>query len=261
MNALLGQGQWSSRVRRPFVGIVANLTPPTDEGPSLLTLDEARTMFHEMGHALHELLSMCTHRSVAGTRVRWDFVELPSQLLENWLLEPEFLRTYPKHVETGEPLPEALIQKLQDSRTFQKGYASARQLAFGQLDLTWYTTAPANLGDDLVAFEREAIGDLAMFPPQEGTAISPSFQHIFSGGYSAGYYSYKWAEVLEADVFEVFQEKGLFDQETADHLMQTILSKGGSRPPDHLFHVFRGRDPDPDALLRRDGLLLADTSE
>ena len=255
MNALVGQGMWQGQVRRPLVGIVGSLTPPSEDQPSLLTMDEARTLFHEFGHALHELLSQCRYRSVAGTHVRWDFVELPSQLLENWLLEPEFLRNFPKHYQTGESLPESLIEKVQASKTFLKGYQSARQLSFGKLDLGWYTTPPDDLGEDVIAFERKQLEDCQLFDPQPGTALSPSFQHIFSGGYASGYYSYKWAEVLEADVFEVFKENGLFDPETAQRLESTILSKGGSRPPEDLFRDFLGRDPDPDALLRRDGLL------
>jgi len=254
MNDLLGQGLWGGEVRRPDVGIVANFTPPVD-GPSLLTFDEARTLFHEFGHALHELLSDCTVRSVAGVNVFWDFVELPSQLLENWLTEPGFLRMTARHYESGEVLPEELIGRIQASLNFQKGYQAARQLTFGMLDLAWHTTPAEELGEDLIAFERGAVKDLALFPPIPGTAMSPSFQHIFSGGYAAGYYSYKWAEVLEADVFSVFKEKGLFDRATADKLRACILSKGGSRPPMDLFRDFRGREPDPDALLRRDGLL------
>lgn len=254
MNNLLGQGLWNGTVQRPDVAIVANFTPPVD-GPSLLTLDEARTLFHEFGHALHELLSECTLRSVAGVHVFWDFVELPSQLFENWLTAPEFLREHARHHLTGEPLPEELIQRIQAARRFQKGYQAARQITFGLLDLAWHTTPPDQLGDDLIAFEHRAIADLALFPPIPGTALSPAFQHIFSGGYAAGYYSYKWAEVLEADVFSRFEQNGLFHRPTADRLRETILSKGGSRPPMDLFREFLGRDPDPDALLRRDGLL------
>lgn len=256
MNPLLAQGLWAGKVRRPLVAIVANFSPPSASAPSLLTMDEARTLFHEFGHALHELLSTCTYRSVSGTRVRWDFVELPSQLLENWLLEPEFLRAFPKHVETGVPLPEDLIAKIQKSRTYMKGYQSARQLAFGKLDLAWHTTPPNEIEDDLLAFEHQAVKDVMLFPPQPGSAVSPSFQHIFSGGYAAGYYSYKWAEALEADVFDTFKENGLFDPDTAKQLESTLLSQGGSRPPQDLFRAFKGRDPDPDALLRRDGLLV-----
>lgn len=254
MSGMLGQGLWGGEVRRPDIAIVANFSPPVD-GPALLTFNEARTLFHEFGHAIHELLSECTYRSVAGTNVFWDFVELPSQLLENWLTEPGFLRRFARHHETGEPIPDVLIERIQASLHFQKGYQAARQIAFGKLDLAWHTTPPAELGDDLVAFEKEALKDLTLFPPEPGTAMSPSFQHIFSGGYAAGYYSYKWAEVLEADVFTLFQENGLFDLETAARLRDTLLSRGGSENPMDLFTAFRGRAPDPDALLRRDGLL------
>jgi peptidyl-dipeptidase Dcp len=255
MAAILGQGLWDGEVRRPDVGIVCNFTPPVDGAPSLLTLDEARTLFHEFGHALHELLSQCRYRSVAGTNVFWDFVELPSQLLENWLQEPEFLRRYARHHQSGEALPEVLIQRLRASQTFQKGYQAVRQLSFGLLDLAWHTTPPDQIGDDLVAFERAALRDVSLFPPHDGVAHSFSFQHIFSGGYAAGYYSYKWAEVLEADVFDAFRENGLFDPDTAQRLRTTLLSRGGSLPPMDLFRAFRGRDPNPDALLKRDGLV------
>ena len=254
MNSLLCQGRWNGTVQRPDVAIVANFTPPVD-GPSLLTLDEARTLFHEFGHALHELLSECTLRSVAGVNVFWDFVELPSQLLENWLTEPEFLRKHARHVQTGETIPNEFIERIQDAKHFQKGYQALRQITFGKLDLAWHTTDPNALGEDLLAFEHKAIADLALFPRQPGTALSPAFQHIFSGGYAAGYYSYKWAEVLEADVFSVFEQNGLFHRPTADRLRETILSKGGSLPPMELFREFLGREPDPKALLRRDGLL------
>jgi peptidyl-dipeptidase Dcp len=224
-------------------------------GRSLLTLDEARTLFHEFGHALHELLSECTLRSVAGVNVFWDFVELPSQLLENWLMEPEFLRAIPRHVDSGEAMPEAMIRQIQAGRNFQKGLQALRQLSFGLLDLAWHSTPPEELGEDLMAFETAVTGPLSLFPREAGTGISPSFQHIFSGGYAAGYYSYKWAEVLSADVFELFRDRGIFDPETAGSLRRCILSRGGSRPPLDLFREFRGRDPDPQALLREEGLL------
>ncbi|MGA0333295.1 MAG: M3 family metallopeptidase, partial [Kiritimatiellia bacterium] len=254
MVPLLGQGLWEGEIKRPTVGVVCNFTPPVDGEPSLLTLDEARTLFHEFGHAIHELLSQCRCRSVAGTSVYWDFVELPSQLLENWLLQPEFLREYARHFQTGESLPEPYIEKIQASRTFQKGYQAARQLTFGLLDLAWYSRPPSEIGDDLLKFEREATRATALFPPEAGIAMSPSFQHIFSGGYASGYYSYKWAEVLEADIFDCFLEKGLYDPESAEKLRREILSQGGSRHPMELFKAFYGREPDPDALLRRDGL-------
>lgn len=254
MNTLLSQGRWNGTVQRPDVAIVANFTPPVD-GPSLLTLDEARTLFHEFGHALHELLSECTLRSVAGVNVFWDFVELPSQLLENWLTEPEFLHEHARHFQTGEPIPDEFINRIQSAQRFQKGYQAVRQITFGKLDLAWHTTDPDLLGEDLIAFEQKAVADLALFPALPDTALSPAFQHIFSGGYAAGYYSYKWAEVLEADVFRVFQQNGLFHRPTADRLRETILSKGGSLPPMDLFREFLGREPDPEALLRRDGLL------
>lgn len=256
MVPLLGQGIWSGESKRPVVGIVCNFTPPVGDSPSLLTLDEARTLFHEFGHALHGLLSDCTYRSVSGTSVYWDFVELPSQLMENWLGEAEFLREHALHYETGEPLPEIYIKRIQAAHTFQKGYQAARQLSFGILDLNWYQTPPEEIGEDLIAFERKAMAEFQLFEPQPGVAMSTAFQHIFSGGYSSGYYSYKWAEVLEADVFSCFLEEGLFDPPTAKRLRDEILSRGGSRHPMDLFKAFRGREPDPDALLKRDGLLV-----
>ncbi len=251
---LLGQGLWQGEVKRPTVGIVCNFTPPVDGQPSLLTMDEARTLFHEFGHAIHELLSQCECRSVAGTNVYWDFVELPSQLLENWLQQEDFLREYAKHYQTGEALPEKYIEKIRLSQTFQKGYQAARQLNFGLLDLAWYTTPPDDMGEDLLAFEKQATAATALFPNQPGVAMSPGFQHIFSGGYASGYYSYKWAEVLEADIFDRFLERGLFDKDTAQKLLNEILSQGGRKHPADLFRNFYGRDPNPDALLRRDGL-------
>ena len=255
MMPMLDQGVWDREVKRPCVAIVCNVTPPVDGEPSLLTLGEARTLFHEFGHALHELLSQCVHRSVSGTSVYWDFVELPSQLMENWLLEPDFLREYALHHETGEPLPEVYIERIRASRTFQKGAQAARQLSFGELDLAWYGTPPDEIGEDLIAFEQKAMEPYRLFEPRKGVAMSPSFQHIFSGGYASGYYSYKWAEVLEADVFDSFRTDGLFDPATAHRLREEILSKGGSRHPMELFKAFRGREPDAEALLRRDGLL------
>lgn len=254
MVPLLGQGLWQGEVKRPTVGIVCNFTPPVDGEPALLTMDEARTLFHEFGHAIHELLSQCECRSVAGTNVYWDFVELPSQLLENWLQQGEFLREYAKHYQTGEALPEKYIEKIRRSQTFQKGYQAARQLNFGLLDLAWYTTPPDDIGEDLIAFEKEATAATALFAPQPGVAMSPGFQHIFSGGYASGYYSYKWAEVLEADIFDLFLEQGLFDPTTAQKLLNEILSQGGRKHPADLFRNFYGRDPNPDALLRRDEL-------
>lgn len=255
MADLLGQGMWSGEVRRPVVGIVCNATAPVTGTPSLLSFSEVNTFFHEFGHALHELLTQCTYRSVSGVNVFWDFVELPSQLLENWLREPDVLRMFAKHYETGEVLPDSLIEKIQQSATFQKGYAAARQLSFGILDLTWYTTDPADIGDDLIGFEKSATEEFRLFPVTEGMAMSPSFQHIFSGGYSAGYYSYKWAEVLEADAFEAFKEEGVCNPRVAARYRDTILAKGGSEHPMKLYKDFRGREPDPKALLRRDGLL------
>ncbi len=247
------QGIFRGKIERPVVAIVCNFTKPTKERPSLLTHGEVTTLYHEMGHAVHALLSDVTYRSHAGTSVLWDFVELPSQLQENWCYEKETLDQFAEHYETGEKIPEELVQKLKDSIHFMVGWGGLRQVGLGTLDMAWHTCDPANV-DDIVAFEDEATKDTALFP-RYGGPTSTSFGHIFAGGYSAGYYSYKWAEVLDADTFELFLEKGLYDQETAASYRDNILSKGGSEKPDILYKRFRGRDADPDALLRREGLL------
>ncbi|MGH1402973.1 MAG: M3 family metallopeptidase [Alphaproteobacteria bacterium] len=247
------QGLFRNKVERPVIAIVCNFTKPTSERPSLLTHGEVTTLFHEMGHAVHALLSDVTYRSHAGTSVLWDFVELPSQLQENWCYEKEMLDGFAEHYETGEKIPEELIQKLRKSMHFMVGWAGLRQVSLGTLDMAWHTCDPSKV-DDIAAFEDEATKDTALFP-RLGGPMSTSFGHIFAGGYSAGYYSYKWAEVLDADTFELFLEKGLYDQNTANSYKDNILSRGGSEKPDILYKRFRGRDADPDALLRREGLL------
>lgn len=241
-------------VHRPHVSIVCNFTKPTEGKPSLLSLDEVRTLFHEFGHALHGLLTRCQHRSLSGTNVYWDFVELPSQLMENWLKEEEGLRLVSKHFETGESLPKETIQKIRDSARFLAGYQSVRQLTFALLDLAWHTMEK-DFDGDVIEFEHNVLAPVSLFPNIPGTCVSTGFAHIFSGGYSAGYYSYKWAEALEADVFEAFREEGIFNRETAERFRREVLERGGSAHPMELFKAFRGREPDPDALLRRDGLL------
>ncbi len=260
MTSFRDQGfyQWNAKasgaVERPHIAIVCNFTKPTANAPSLLTLDEVKTLFHEFGHALHGLLSDCKYVSLGGTNVYWDFVELPSQIMENWVSEQEALGLFAKHHQTGEIIPQELITKIRKSSQFQAGYFAIRQLSFAAVDMAWHAADPSGI-TDVIAFERQATAKTALFPPVEGTAISTAFSHIFEGGYSAGYYSYKWAEVLDADAFEYFKEKGIFNPEVAKSFRDNILSRGGSEDPMELYKRFRGREPDPDALLRREGLI------
>lgn len=259
------QGAWQGTIRDrdtdehgetelPLVSIVMNFTKPTKDTPALLTFDEVETLFHEFGHALHSLLTDINHGAISGTSVFWDFVELPSQLMENWLTEPETLNMFAKHYETGETIPTELIEKLRASRNFMKGWQLFRQVSLCRLDMAWHTLDSADGIDDVINFEREAVDEYILLP-YEGGCTSCSFGHIFAGGYSAGYYSYLWAQVLDADAFEAFTENGLYDEETGQKFRHEVLAKGGSRPPLELYRNFRGRDADPDALLRRDGLL------
>lgn len=247
------QGLFNGKVERPVVAIVCNFTKPTPDKPSLITHGEITTLFHEMGHAVHALLSDVNYKSLAGTSVLWDFVELPSQLQENWCYEKETLDLFAEHYETGEKIPEALIEKLRSAKNFMSGWAGLRQISLGLLDMRWHTADPASI-EDVVAFEDEAIKDTTLFA-REGGPTSTAFGHIFAGGYSSGYYSYKWAEVLDADTFELFLEKGLYDAETAQSYKKEILTQGGTQHPNVLYNNFRGRNADPDALLRREGLL------
>ncbi len=259
MTAFQEQGLQNGKVERPHVMIVCNFTKPTETRPSLLTFNEVSTLFHEFGHALHGLLSDCKYVSLGGTNVYWDFVELPSQIMENWILEKEALDLFAVHYQTVEKIPKELTDRIRAAARFQAGYQAVRQLQFGLLDMAWHCRVLDEKGlaeiEDIVAFEKEATKETAMFPYVEGTNISCSFSHIFAGGYSAGYYSYKWAEVLDADAFEYFKEKGLFNREVARAFRDSILSRGGTRHPMELYKEFRGREPDPDALLRRDGLI------
>ena len=229
-----------------------NFTRPTEDKPSLLTFGEVETFLHEFGHALHGLLANTKYSSLSGTNVYRDFVELPSQFNENFLVEKEFLDGFARHYLTGEPMPEELVNKIIASAQFGAAYACIRQLNFGYLDMAWHTiTAPV---DDPVAFEKQAIKDVLQFPVPDGCAISPQFSHIFSGGYAAGYYSYKWAEVLDADAFAAFKEHGIFDPATARSFKENILMKGGTVHPMTLYKAFRGKEPTVDALLARDGI-------
>lgn len=239
---------------RPLVSLVMNFTQPTPDKPSLLTFDEVTTFLHEFGHALHGMLSRNTYTSTAGTNVYRDFVELPSQIMENWALEKEWLDQWAVHYETGESIPSEYIDKIRKSAHFQSGYQSDRQLSFGLVDMAWHSiTAPVTVS--IPDFERKAMAPTEIFPPVEGSCFSTAFGHIFDGGYAAGYYSYKWAEVLDADAFSLFRERGIFDRETAASFRKHILEKGGSEHPMTLYLRFRGRKPSPDALLEREGLL------
>ena len=253
MTAYREQGLYKGNIERPVTAFVCNFTQPTKDKPSLLTFDEVLTIFHEMGHVTHGLLSEATYGSMASPNVLWDFVELPSQLQENWLYEPEVLNNFAAHYETGEKIPADLIEKLRASQHFMAGWAGLRQTGLGTLDMAWHTTNPDEI-KDLLEFEDKVMEDLRLFP-RLGGPTSTSYSHVFSGGYSAGYYSYKWAEVLDADAFEAFLEKGLYDAETAETYKREILSKGNIEHPLTLYSRFRGREADPDALLRREGLI------
>ena len=239
-------------VVRPHISIVCNFTKPTADKPSLLTFNEVTTLFHEFGHALHGMMARGTYPSLTGTSVYWDFVELPSQILENWCYEPEALALFAKHYETGELLPKEYVDRIVESQQFMEGYATLRQLNFGYLDMTYHGLTDPMEGS-VADFERSATADTQLFSPVEGTLSSTAFSHIFQGGYSAGYYSYKWAEVLDADAFERFKQEGIFSAAAADGFAE-ILSSGGTVAPDELFKKFRGRDPKVDALLKRAGI-------
>lgn len=245
---------------RPFVSIVTNFSKPAADKPSLLTFHEVTTFLHEFGHALHGMLAEGRYQSLTGTNVVRDFVELPSQLMENWAYEPEFLQTFARHWQTGEVIPQAYIDRIVAARNFLAGYAQVRQLQFALTDMAWHTLPEASVlmampPGDVVAFEQERLRPTATLPQVPGIVFSPSFNHIFSGGYAAGYYSYKWAEVLEADTFEWFKEKGIFNREAAGVFRREVLSKGGSVDADVLYRHFRGRDPEPEALLKKLGLV------
>jgi peptidyl-dipeptidase Dcp len=239
---------------RPHISIVCNFTKPTASKPSLLTFNEVTTLFHEFGHALHGMLANTVYPSLSGTSVYWDFVELPSQIMENWCYEPEALALFAKHYETGEIIPQEFITKIKESASFQEGIATVRQLSFGLLDMAFHAQSPEQI-NDVKAFEKTAFEPTALYPDVAENCMSVSFSHIFQGGYSSGYYSYKWAEVLDADAFEYFREKGIFNKEAATKFKDNVLSKGGTEQPMVLYKRFRGQEPKPDALLRRAGLL------
>ena len=240
---------------RPHVSIVCNFTKPTATKPSLLTFNEVTTLFHELGHALHGMLANTTYNSLSGTSVSWDFVELPSQILENWCYEKEALELFAKHYETGETIPMKYVEKIKESASFHEGMQTLRQLSFGLLDMQWHgSESPAKISS-VKEFENNAFADTTLYPEVAENCMSTSFSHIFQGGYSAGYYSYKWAEVLDADAFEYFLEKGIFNKEVATRFKENVLSKGGTEKPMDLYIRFRGKEPKPDALLKRAGLL------
>ncbi|EKT3962729.1 M3 family metallopeptidase [Flavobacterium psychrophilum] len=239
---------------RPHISNVCNFTPPTNSKPSLLTFNEVTTLFHEFGHGLHGMLANTVYPSLSGTSVYWDFVELPSQVMENWCYEPEALALFAKHYETGEIIPQEYVQKIKESASFQEGMATLRQLSFGLLDMAFHSNNPTEI-THVKAFEKAAFEGTTLYPDVAENCMSVSFSHIFAGGYSSGYYSYKWAEVLDADAFAFFQEKGIFNKEVATKFKENVLSKGGTELPMELYKRFRGQEPKPDALLKRAGLI------
>ena len=239
---------------RPHISIVCNFTKPTKSKPSLLSFNEVTTLFHEFGHALHGMLANTTYPSISGTSVYWDFVELPSQILENWCYEKESLELFARHYQTGELIPMELIKKIKDSSTFQEGMQTLRQISFALLDMIWHGLDPTKI-KDVKSHELKAFEDTLLYPDVPENCMSTSFSHIFQGGYSSGYYSYKWAEVLDADAFELFKEKGVFNPAIAKSFKENVLCKGGTEDPMVLYKRFRGQEPNPDALLRRAGLI------
>ena len=239
---------------RPHISNVCNFTKPTETKPSLLTFNEVTTLFHEFGHGLHGMLANTVYPSLSGTSVYWDFVELPSQVMENWCYEPEALALFAKHYETGEIIPQDYVEKIKESASFQEGMAPLRQLSFGLLDMAFHSNNPTEI-TDVKAFEKAAFDGTTLYPDVAENCMSVSFSHIFAGGYSSGYYSYKWAEVLDADAFAYFQEKGIFNKEVATKFKDNVLSKGGTELPMELYKRFRGQEPKADALLKRAGLI------
>ncbi len=239
---------------RPHISNVCNFTKPTETKPSLLTFNEVTTLFHEFGHGLHGMLANTTYPSLSGTSVYWDFVELPSQIMENWCYEAEALALFATHYQTGEMIPMELVEKIKESASFQEGMATMRQLSFGLLDMGWHGQDTTHI-NDVKKFESEQFAETQLYPEVLENAMSTSFSHIFQGGYSSGYYSYKWAEVLDADAFEYFKEKGIFNKEVATKFKDNVLSKGGTEAPMVLYKRFRGQEPKPEALLKRAGLV------
>ena len=253
MTEFRGQSIRNGVEYRPFISTVMNFTKPTADAPALITHDELVTFLHEFGHALHGIFAEGRYGSLTGTNVSRDFVELPSQIMENWAFEPEYLNSFAKHYQTGESIPAELIEKVVAAKNYLAGYAQVRQLHFGYLDMAWHslTELPA---ESAVEFEQKVLAPYAVMPAVEGVAFSTSFSHIFSGGYSAGYYSYKWAEVLEADAFSLFKEKGIFNTEVSNSFRKNILSMGGTEDEAVIYRNFRGHDPEPQALMEKLGL-------
>ena len=260
------QGQWIEKERkldngeirpeqnvRPHVSVVMNLTKPTAENPALLTLGEVETFLHEFGHSLHGMFANTRFEGLSGTSVWWDFVELPSQFMENYAIERDFLRTFAFHYKTGEPLPDELIDRIVRSRNFMAAYSCLRQVSFGMLDMAYYTKQEP-FDEDIIAFEKEAWKEAVISPQMTETCMTVQFSHIMAGGYAAGYYSYKWAEVLDADAFSVFKHEGIFNTQTAQRFRDCILSRGGTEHPMTLYKRFRGGEPTIDALLERNGI-------
>ncbi len=251
------KGQWidpnNGENSRPHVSIVMNFTKPTKDKPALLTFDEVETFLHEFGHSLHGMFANSTYETLSGTNVYWDFVELPSQFMENYATEKDFLHTFARHYQTNEQIPDELVQRIKDSSNFNAAYACLRQVSFGLLDMAWYTREEPFEGN-VKDYEKQSWADAQILPVMPETCMSTQFSHIFSGGYSAGYYSYKWAEVLDADAFSLFKQKGIFNPEVATSFRENILSKGGSEHPMVLYKRFRGQEPTIDALLIRNGI-------
>ena len=254
MTSYQSQYRLSDEEFRPHVSIVCNFTRATPSKPSLLTFNEVTTLFHEFGHALHGMLADTRYPGLSGTSVYWDFVELPSQIMENWCYEEEALRLFAKHYETGETLPKTYLEKIKASSNFQEGMATLRQISYALLDMAWHGEDPSSV-EDIKAFEEAVSKRTELFPPSAKTCMSTAFAHIFQGGYASGYYSYKWAEVLDADAFAYFKEEGIFDPKVAALFREHVLSKGGTEEPMILYKRFRGREPRIEALLERAGLL------
>ena len=254
MTQYKGQFKKDGVNERPHVSNVCNFTKPTASKPSLLTFNEVTTLFHEFGHGLHGMLANTTYPSLSGPSVYWDFVELPSQVLENWCYEPEALELFAKHYETGETIPMILIDKIKKAANFQEGMQTLRQISFGILDMSWHGADPSGI-TDVKAHEKAAFENTKLYPDVAENCMSVSFSHIFQGGYSSGYYSYKWAEVLDADAFAYFKENGIFNAEVAQKFKDHVLSQGGTEDPMVLYKRFRGKEPNPEALLKRAGLI------
>ncbi|MDA3928197.1 MAG: M3 family metallopeptidase, partial [Prolixibacteraceae bacterium] len=253
MTEFLSQSNINKNMIRPHISICCNFTKPTDNKPSLLTFSEVNTFLHEFGHALHGMFANTIFPSMSGTNVYRDFVELPSQIMENWLTEIDWVQTFATHYKTGEAIPKELIQKLIDAQNFQAGYQSERQLTFGMLDMAWHSIQ-SSFKSNIIVFENENTKATSHLPILEGSSISTSFSHIFAGGYAVGYYGYKWAEVLDADAFSVFSKEGIFNKEIALKFRKEILEKGGTVQPQILYKNFRGKEATIDALLKRTGL-------